>query len=102
MLGSYRLLKKEGWEGNNGRAPAQLLTSPQEPQSHAGAAAHRHCEGADQRDGGDASGGQGWESGLGQIVARLQPALSTGPCLPPGSEGFDSPFPPQMEGSHRY
>lgn len=30
MLGSYRLLKKEGWEGNDGRAPSptQLLPHP--------------------------------------------------------------------------
>lgn len=75
--------KKEGLGRKLWQSPLPTPDCPQSSGSHT-AAVHCHREGTDQRVCDNASGGQGRENGLGQIAARLQLALSTGPFLPCG------------------
>lgn len=102
ILGSYKLLKTDASEGNNGRSPVPHLASPQYSWSHTRLVVCCHYEGPNQSACENASRRQRQESGLGLIVARIQSTLGTGPFPPDARKDFESSFPKQMKGSHRY
>lgn len=102
ILGSYKLLKTDGREGNNGRSPLPHLASPQYSCNHARLAVCHHHKGTNQRDCENASRRQRQESGLGLIVAGFSPLWALGLSHLMGGKIFIYSFPIKMEGIHRY